>query len=289
MAPAVRLTFAVLLGLGCGLDIAGRRTPSGLRASEINATAVSISAPLSEEGYLSVAVLQDDDAMETYIRRVVAANAYVVGFEGGLSGFVPWYSGGNATQTLARMTRELFGPPVAWWIAEGPGRTVPLDDDGFQEVSALNDQAQMRALLFRMVESMELLSIDEAAMDELAGWLSNEKILGRFQEVSQILKLPQYTTPSNMSLNVTSEEEATGVVKDIVRELLETEGAAVLDERGLGGFAFNYFKRRARGLDLRGLRRELHDPKQAWWVLPFAPHNKTQDSYRNAMAEVVGK
>merc|ERR1719162_2429351 len=108
----------------------------------------------------------------------------------------------------------------------------------------------MRVLLLRMVESMELQSNDEAAMDELAGWLSDEMILGRFQEVSQILKLPQYTTPWNMTVNATTEEEATGAVTTIVRRLLDTEGAAVMNEAGLGGFVENYFTRRARGLDL---------------------------------------
>eukprot|EP00928_Gymnodinium_smaydae_P096801 TRINITY_DN8623_c0_g1_i2.p1 TRINITY_DN8623_c0_g1~~TRINITY_DN8623_c0_g1_i2.p1 ORF type:complete len:182 (-),score=42.68 TRINITY_DN8623_c0_g1_i2:112-588(-) len=67
------------------------------------------SAPLTENGYWSVASLKDDDAMRSFVLRVMTAFGLRPKSDGDaeLNGFVLWYSGSKATQNLATMIKEL--------------------------------------------------------------------------------------------------------------------------------------------------------------------------------------
>merc|ERR1719329_460040 len=57
-------------------------------------------APLTEAGYQQVAVLKSDEEMAKFIRRFLELHGKVVGSDGDLTGFVPFYSGTETVQTL---------------------------------------------------------------------------------------------------------------------------------------------------------------------------------------------
>lgn len=77
-----------------------------------------IAAPLTEVGYAAVAALRSNDEMRAFIRRVVAklGGRVAQGGEGGLGGFVPFFSGVSAVQSLAQMEAELRNAP---WVTHG--------------------------------------------------------------------------------------------------------------------------------------------------------------------------
>lgn len=64
-------------------------------------------APLTEKGYKSVAVLHSQKEMEAYIRRVIADRDLHILDEGGLKGMLPYYSGLKATQSLKALSTEI--------------------------------------------------------------------------------------------------------------------------------------------------------------------------------------
>lgn len=77
-----------------------------------------IAAPLTEVGYVAVAALRSNDEMRAFIRRVVAklGGRVAQGGEGSLNGFVPFFSGLSAVQSLAQMETELR---AAQWVTFG--------------------------------------------------------------------------------------------------------------------------------------------------------------------------
>lgn len=74
-----------------------------------------IAAPLTEVGYAAVAALRSNDEMRAFIRRVVTKLGGRVAGEASLSGFVPFFSGVSAVQSLAQMEAELRG---AQWVLQ---------------------------------------------------------------------------------------------------------------------------------------------------------------------------
>lgn len=66
---------------------------------------------LSEEGYQGVARLKSDEAMMSFVRRVLTTMDLEPADEGELSGFVPHFSGTKAVQTFDRLRGELASAP----------------------------------------------------------------------------------------------------------------------------------------------------------------------------------
>jgi len=65
------------------------------------------SAALTEEGYQKVARLKSDEEMESFMRRFINSMSLKVVHDDGLSGVVPWYSGTQNIQDLARLQDEI--------------------------------------------------------------------------------------------------------------------------------------------------------------------------------------
>jgi len=64
-------------------------------------------AEMNERGYRSVAALKDNSQMEIFIRRAIEFLGLQVQDEGGLMGFVPFYSGVKTAQNFERLMVEL--------------------------------------------------------------------------------------------------------------------------------------------------------------------------------------
>lgn len=125
--------------------------------------AVARTAPLTEEGYLSIVALHSNEQMRCFVRRVLAANGLGVSqsMEGALSGFVPFYSGQKATQSLQNMQRELQNTPwvvrIPAFVAEAlmdgaSGASAPLTEVGYQVVAAMRSDAEMALFIRRVLE-----------------------------------------------------------------------------------------------------------------------------------------
>merc|ERR1719183_182561 len=72
-------------------------------------------AALTEDGYQLVAELKSDREMKNFVKRVLAAEGLGVHgeMEDQFEGFIPFYSGTNATQSLRQMREELA---QAQWV-----------------------------------------------------------------------------------------------------------------------------------------------------------------------------
>jgi len=68
---------------------------------------VPLTAPLSEEGYQTVATLKDDEAMSTFVRRQLDTLGMHARSPEELHAWVGWFSGTRATQNYTAMVKEL--------------------------------------------------------------------------------------------------------------------------------------------------------------------------------------
>lgn len=82
------------------------------------ADGVGRSADLSEEGYQKVAAQKSDVQMKAFIRRAIVVNHMRINEEGGLSGFVPYYSGRFVEpKTYEAMLKDL--ETATWAVHNG--------------------------------------------------------------------------------------------------------------------------------------------------------------------------
>merc|ERR1740130_1981742 len=63
--------------------------------------------PVTEEGYQKVAALHNDSEMNQFVWKVLDADNVRVTNQGELNGLIPWFSGTEATQSLAQLRVEL--------------------------------------------------------------------------------------------------------------------------------------------------------------------------------------
>jgi len=79
------------------------------------------SVALTEDGYHRVAMMKSDEEMEKFIRRLVNSMSLKVIKDDGLEGVVPWYSGTQNTQDLAKLHDEIVrAVNVRSWVATDP-------------------------------------------------------------------------------------------------------------------------------------------------------------------------
>jgi len=69
--------------------------------------------PLDEHGYSTIAEMRNREAMIIFVRRVAADLGYHIADEGGLTGFVSYFDGEKATQSLKKMREEIN---LAAWV-----------------------------------------------------------------------------------------------------------------------------------------------------------------------------
>jgi len=73
--------------------------------------------PVTEEGYQKVAALHNDSEMNQFVWKVLDADNVRVTNQGELNGLIPWFSGTEATQSLAQLRVELHKKT---WIEKLP-------------------------------------------------------------------------------------------------------------------------------------------------------------------------
>jgi len=102
---------------------AALKTSDEINSAELAISALQTSASesvesdfyLSEAGYQAIAALHSDDAMAAFSRVLLAKEGKMVANEGELSGFVPWFSGTSAVQTVELLKTELMAKS---WVVD---------------------------------------------------------------------------------------------------------------------------------------------------------------------------
>jgi hypothetical protein len=141
-------------------------------------------APVTQRGYEQVAALKSDEEMKTFMRRLAAAEARVINGEGELNGVAPFYSGTVGTQDLARLQNELRH---ATWVAEGPGRTAPLSEPGYQVVAQLKSKENFMAFARRILDQANLKVADEGSFKGLVPYYDGETAIQSFEQLQHEL------------------------------------------------------------------------------------------------------
>lgn len=83
----------------------------GMKAKVVRETETFASdgslAPLTEDGYQQIADLRSDPEMSIFVHRVLEAQNLIVTDEGALNGFIGWFSGTRATQSLKELNEQM--------------------------------------------------------------------------------------------------------------------------------------------------------------------------------------
>lgn len=263
--------FAAHLSQGLGLSTAG-----SIDVQLKSVYSLGGYAPLTQEGYQSVAALHKDEEMKSFIRRLLQNGARTVTDESGLSDFARHYSGSAGSRDLEAMKKELDSPRTAWWVREGLGKTAPLSDAGLAQVAELDDHVQVRAFLRRVVQSLEREVEDENLFESLAWELPCTIGNDCFRKVKSILSQPGYTTDDlpvsaeDVPLNEDGYRRLAALkrnkgMKVFVKRVLESEGRSIKNRTGLSGFV-PYYSGKVGVKDLATMKTELLKPANAWWV-----------------------
>jgi len=133
-------------------------------------SALATTAPLTEDGYNQILVLQSTDAMETYIKRVGEDLDISVSSTGkrALKGFVPWFSGEKANRTLLRLQNEMVRIskiPRSWLTRKGA--SSPLNEVGLAAVASLHDNLEMEKFVSRV--AAEMMDLEVTEQQQLSG------------------------------------------------------------------------------------------------------------------------
>jgi len=115
---------------------------------------VGRTAPLTEAGYQEVAATKNSLQMKAFARRVVDADGQRIANEGALSALVPFHSGVEGVQSLAKLREDLRTMAVAVRVADwqnATGDTVPLTEEGYQRVVKMKSNAEMERFMQRVI------------------------------------------------------------------------------------------------------------------------------------------
>jgi len=161
------------------------------------------SAPLTEEGYQTLAETMDPGEMETFVRRVCDKLSLKVIDSQGLRELVPRYDGERETQNYGALEAELQrlqGQEDSWLEVDlrsedgSPvhGSNAPLSKVGYFAVAKLKSQEEMTEFTRRLVSDMGFNIINEGMLGGLVEWYSGEKVTQSFDalqsEIGRISK-----------------------------------------------------------------------------------------------------
>jgi hypothetical protein len=135
-----------------------------------HSSGLSMTAPLTEDGYNQVLAMQNSNAMEAYVKRVGEDLDIAVAGNGkrALKGFVPWFSGEKANRTLLRMQNEMIRIskiPRSWLTRKGA--SSPLNEVGLANVASLHDQHEMEKFVSRV--ALEMMDLEVINQEQLSG------------------------------------------------------------------------------------------------------------------------
>lgn len=161
-------------------------------------------AALNENGYKQVSSLKSNAEMGTYIRRVISSMGLSVTDEAGLTGVVPYYSGMSATQSFAALKHEIISAPK--WIGHSKaalhsdghesasflvhgdhsgmsmvtGASATLNEDGYESVAKLKNNAEMKTFIQRVVDDMGGRVVDEPGFNGVVPYYSGQRATQTF-------------------------------------------------------------------------------------------------------------
>jgi len=119
----------------------------------------------SELDYLAVAQQGDDMLTKKFVRRVLGEMDLEVLDEGGLTGFIPWFSGTAAKQSLRALKEELA---QAWWVG---GRLTNAD---YLAVAQKDDPTLMKKFVRRVLREMRLDVSDMGGLNGFVPWFTGK-------------------------------------------------------------------------------------------------------------------
>lgn len=173
---------------------------------------VAATAPLTEDGYNQVLVLQNSNDMETYVKRVGEDLDIAVSSTGkrALKGFVPWFSGEKANRTLLRLQNEMVRIskiPRSWLTRKGA--SSPLNEVGLAAVASLHDNLEMEKFVSRVAaEMMDLEVVDRQQLSGMVPFYSGQKAKKGFDVLLNELETVRKANNSWLSLRHKSLEHA---------------------------------------------------------------------------------
>lgn len=131
-------------------------------------------APLSEKGYQQVAALENDEAMLNFARRQLDVLGLRASTEGHMRGWVPWFSGTKAKQSLAAMVNSLQAQD---WVVHNKemASIAPLSEDGYAQVAALEDDEAMLSFVRRELDALRLRASTQGHLRGWVPWFSGTK------------------------------------------------------------------------------------------------------------------
>jgi len=163
-------------------------------------------APLNEEGYLTVAKLENNADMTIFVRRLAKHLNLYVRDQGALAGMVPHFSGVRGYQTFFALKQELLATaaiPHTWLVEDDSrhssyvtkftksfvgsylwdGRTAPLNNVGYLAIARLKDKVQMVQFVRRVVEDMGLYVSDEGKLNGFVKYYSGSQGVQNFAKL----------------------------------------------------------------------------------------------------------
>jgi len=148
-------------------------------------------ADLDEKGYQSVAKLKDDHEMYNFIVRLIEEYDCKVEDDGGLQGFVPWFSGTSSVQSFEKLKDALLFAILAdgrRWISyknsDGiTGDNASLDLQGYVEVACSKKDDEMEAFIRRLAQAMKIKVIDEDGFHGMLGYHSGSATFQSFDKL----------------------------------------------------------------------------------------------------------
>lgn len=267
-------TEAVALGSASEVASLVNETEFDALESPSNASlTLGTTANLTQEGYMAITMEQDAAAMMVFVRRLLDNGARIVTDRKGLKMFALRHSVPDPDRNFTSMKSELGQHQKTWWVSDGPGKTAPLNNVGFEMLAAMQDRNQMRAFLRRVVNSLGLEIVNNNMVDNLAAELGGAKVSDRYHDLCELLRLPRFTKPGPEvdpeEVPMTEDgyarlasEKNNQKMEVFVQRVLASEGRSVLDDSGLQGFV-PYYSGVEKTWSLQAMRSEL---RHAWWV-----------------------
>jgi len=184
--------------------------------AQMNATTkgvlVASKAALDMTGYQEVVSLQNDRAMGAFIERLLLAGNATVTDHVRLASFAQWYSGVKATQSFQKLVFELKN--AGWASGFAVAAVVPLNEEGYQMVADLKDNAEMKTFIARLVRLGNATISDDSKLEGFALWYSGVEATQTFKQLMSELSSMDWVSgflPSAIAIGPAAVAAASGV------------------------------------------------------------------------------
>lgn len=144
-------------------------------------------APLNDFGYQKVAALKDNTHMMAFAKRILDESDKVTADQGALDGIVPYFSGEKSVQNFGLLRQAVLSAPGTVARSEIQGSTAELNNEGYQKVAALKDNAQMMVFAHRVLDAHDKEVTDDGVLAGIIPYFSGVVSIQNFGRLSQRL------------------------------------------------------------------------------------------------------